>query len=208
MLKPLSPLEPLADRLRVFLVRGTLVGVTFFGIYPLSNWITSHRAEPRALFLTAELQLPLVPAFIWVYLSMYALFVLPPFFLGIGQLKRLANELIGATIAAGLIFLLVPARLGFPRVVPDSPTYQQLFTTLFSIDKPFNLVPSLHVVYSTIICASLAERASLWTKALLYSWLILLLSSTVLVHQHQVLDVATGAALAILARYLSERSHA
>ncbi len=151
MLKPLSPLEPLADRLRVFLVRGTLVGVAFFGIYPLSNWITSHRAEPRALFLTAELQLPLVPAFIWVYLSMYALFALPPFFLGIGQLKRLANELIGATIAAGLIFLLVPARTTWISARrPGFPTYQQLFTTLFSIDKPFNLVPSLHVVYSPL----------------------------------------------------------
>lgn len=195
MADPLSPLEPLADRMRVFLGRGTLVGLAFFLIYPLSNWITSRRAEPRALFLTAELQLPLVPAFIWVYLSMYALFALPPFFLSVGELRRLATALIGATITAGLIFLLVPARLGFPRVVPDSSTYRRLFSTLFSIDKPFNLMPSLHVVYSTVICAALAERASASVKALLYSWLVLLLSSTVLVHQHQLVDIVTGVAL-------------
>jgi len=195
------------QRLTTFASWGALVGVSFFSIYPTTNWFAGLR-DPRCLFFAWELSLPLVPQFIWFYLSMYILFALPPFFLSPGELKLLAKELIAATCLAGVVFFVLPARLGFPRVVPPDWPYREMFQTLFAIDQPFNLVPSLHVVYSTAIVLAIAGQLGKRRRAALFVWLGLLCVSTILVHQHHLLDVATGLALAFgLHSYWKRRIH-
>lgn len=192
-----SPLPPLASRLATFAYWGFWVGVAFFSVYPTTNWLSSLRPESTyAMYLPQELAIPFRAEFIWVYLSMYLLFFTPPFFLDQIQLKRLAKELIAVTIFAGLIFLLFPAQLGFMRETPADPLYASLFSTIFSLDRPFNLVPSLHVVYSTAISLAIMQNASRALRVGLLCWLILLVASTVLVHQHHLLDVFSGLVLA------------
>jgi membrane-associated phospholipid phosphatase len=139
---------------------------------------------------------------------MYLLFIVPPFFLRPDQLRRLGRELVTSTIIAGLVFLAFPAHLGFPRALPEDEFYAQLFRGLFSVDQPFNLVPSLHVVFSTAICLALLESAKRMLRAGLLIWLALLMASTILVHQHHLVDVATGFLLALLVRYGWERKNA
>lgn len=196
------PLPPLSSRLSTFALWGTLVGIAFFSIYPTTNWLTGFRGQHYSLFLTDELLIPFVPEFIWLYLSMYGLFVLPPFFLDRAELKRLAKELILATLIAGITFLAFPAQLGFSRTLPVDEFYRALFQGLFSVDQPFNLVPSLHVVYTTVISLALIARASAPVRAVFCLWLTLIVLSTVLVHQHHLLDVVAGVALALLMRIL------
>lgn len=199
--------EPLSERFAVYTMWGFMVGVAFFGIYPTMNWWSSIREEHYQLFLPEELQLPFIPEFIWLYLSMYVLFLIPPFALNTAELKRLAKELIAATIIAGVTFLLFPARLGFERTLPSDDFYRILFERLFSVDHPFNLVPSLHVVYSTAICLAIMSRANQTLRLCLMTWLLLLIASTILVHQHHLLDVITGGLLALFMRYLWETKH-
>lgn len=187
---------------------GGLVGLAFFSIYPTTNWLAGLRSDQFRLFIEPELGLPFVPEFIWLYLSMYALFMLPPFFLSPPDLRRLAKELISATCLAGAIFLILPARLGFARTLPPDAFYRELFESLFTVDQPFNLVPSLHVVYSTAIVLAVAARAGTAARALLFPWLALVLASTVLVHQHHLLDVFAGLALALLMRSYWKEKHA
>jgi membrane-associated phospholipid phosphatase len=202
-----TTLPPLSQRLLTFALWGTLVGVAFFGIYPTTNWLTSLRETHYPLYFDGELGIPFVPAFIWLYLSMYVLFALPPFFLDNEQLKRLAKELVLATIASGVIFMAVPAQLGFSRVLPAGDFYRTLYQGMFSVDQPFNLVPSLHVVYSTSIFLAIATRASVRVRILLWAWLVLLVASTMLVHQHHLLDVVTGLLLAFLSRAILEKKN-
>jgi membrane-associated phospholipid phosphatase len=96
------------------------------------------------------------------------------------------------------VFLALPARLGFERIVLDDVLYNSLFAQLFAVDLPHNLVPSLHVVYSAIIALSLAEGISNpMTRLALWAWLALLCLSTLLVHQHHLLDVVTGLVVAL-----------
>jgi len=201
----MTPLLPLSARLATFAAWGCLVGVAFFSIYPTTNWLSSQRGEAYSLFLTAELNLPFVPQFIWLYLSMYGLFLLPPFFLNPPELKRLAKELILGTCVAGAVFLLWPARLGFPRVLPVEEPYRALFQGLFAVDQPFNMVPSLHVVYSTAISLAVMAQAGRVLKPIFAIWVLLIVSSTVLVHQHHLLDVFAGAILALLMRLILEK---
>ncbi len=175
------------------------VGIAFFSVYPTCNWVAAQRSETYPLYLQAELDIPLVPWFFWAYISMYVLFLLPPFLLKSNQLNRLGKQLVVVTVLSGVIFLLVPTQLGFERVLPQGQFYQKLFTQLFTIDLPHNLVPSLHVVFSAAITFALLEGiASREAKIALWLWLALLCLSTLLVHQHHVLDVIGGLLIAVL----------
>lgn len=197
-----------SERFTTFLLWGGLVGLAFFSVYPTMNWLTGLRSHQYGLFIEQELNVPFVPEFIWLYLSMYILFILPPFFLSSGNLKRLAKELILATYLAGAVFLIFPARLGFPRILPTDSFYHALFQGLFAIDQPFNLVPSLHVVYSTAIILAISTQANITFRSLLFTWLALIMASTILVHQHHLLDVFVGLVLALLIRFYWKEKHA
>lgn len=184
------------------------VGIAFFSVYPACNWLSAQRDITYPLYLDAELGIPLVPGFFWLYMSMYVLFFFPPFFLNRRQLTLLGQRLILTTILSGVIFLLIPTELGFARVQPDNPFYSTLFAQLFTIDLPHNLVPSLHVVFSAIIIFSILETMETrLSKSFFWLWLILLCLSTLLVHQHHLLDVITGLLIAILATTLWKGSY-
>jgi membrane-associated phospholipid phosphatase len=199
-------LRPLPERLGVFALWGTFVGIAFFAIYPTTNWLSAGGDRYYSLFLAAELRIPFLPQLIWLYLSMYVLFLLPPFLLDPQELRRLGKELIAATCVSGAVFLAFPAKLGFARILPEEGLYRGIFEGMFQVDPPFNLVPSLHVVYTTAIGLALIGRAGALLRLLLCVWLALVLSSTVLVHQHHLLDVATGIALVLLMRRFLEKS--
>ncbi len=63
----------------------------------------------------------------------------------------------------------------------------------------YNLLPSLHVAFSVCCAAIDAHQAARAVTALLWSWAAAIALSTLLTHQHQLIDVATGGALGLLA---------
>lgn len=175
------------------------VGLAFAVVYPVCNFWTSKRTTTFGLYAPFELSLPFVPDLVWVYLSMYVLFLLPAFFLNPSALRRLGQRLVYGTVLSGLFFLLIPGRLGFPREVPTGSLQGAVYRHIFSIDLPHNMAPSLHVVYSALFLLALVQAApSTWQKSLWWVWLVLISASTVLVHQHHLVDVISGLGLAIL----------
>ena len=144
--------------------------------------------------------MPFVPQFIWAYLSMYLLFLMPLFFVPAERIPALGKQLVAGTVVSGLLFLLLPADLGFTRTVPSDPLYASLYAAIFSVDKPHNLVPSLHVVFSSAIALACADAARPLARTLLQAWLALIVLSTVLVHQHHILDVVAAVPLVFLLR--------
>jgi hypothetical protein len=191
-----TPILPRWERLRMFSFWSFWIGVAFFGVYPTMNWITSLRPMRLHLYLPAELAIPFVPQFIWAYLSMYVLFFLPLIFVPTTRMPLLGKQLIAGTLISAALFLLLPAELGFLRVVPATAPYASLFSGIFGIDHPFNLVPSLHVIYTSAITLACADFARPSVRFGLLLWLVVIVASTLLVHQHHLLDVA--AALAIV----------
>lgn len=195
-----------APRLRMYLWWSFLAGAAFFAVYPAMNWLTSLRRAPLHLYLTRELAIPFVPWFIWPYLSMYALFVLPLFFLPASAMPALGRQLIAGCVISAALFLLIPAQLGFARVVPDD--YGAVYARMFSIDRPYNLVPSLHVIWSAAIALACIDFAQIGWKIVLFAWLLLIVPSTVLVHQHHLLDVIAALAIVFVLRRVYEVRHA
>jgi len=174
------------------------ITVVFFTVYPLCNWLTAKRETVLRLYVAAELQIPFVPEFVWIYLSLYLLFVIPPFFLSASRMNALGKRLVEATIFCGIVFLVLPAELGFERTVPDDPFYSAMFARLFAIDLPHNMAPSLHVTFSAMILfVLLNESGSAAARIGFWIWLVLICSSTVLVHQHHLIDVVTGLLVAM-----------
>jgi membrane-associated phospholipid phosphatase len=194
--------------LRVFLYWSAWIAIAFFSVYPVTNWLASQRAHTFALYIPLELEMPFVPQFIWVYLSLYVLFLAPAVLMPAARMPSLGKQLVAGTLISGLIFVLVPARLGFPRIVPQDALHGGIYATVFEIDQPHNLVPSLHLVFSGAIALACAHGASPALRRLLFAWLAAITLSTVLVRQHHLLDVAAAFVLVYFLRQIYKVNNA
>src|SRR5258705_12888906 len=106
-----------------------LVSVWFGVVYVGSDWLTARRALRLRVDLNIENQVPLIPAFIVIYMSIYALFVAVPFVLRTQcEIQALAVTQAIIILIGGLGFLLIPAKLGY--ATPDDlqlGAWKQLF---------------------------------------------------------------------------------
>ncbi|WP_078119792.1 phosphatase PAP2 family protein [Thiosocius teredinicola] len=181
--------------LRTVLLWCLVIDLLFFPIYGGVNWLTSQRNDLLALYLPIELDIPLVPAAVWVYLSLFLLFCLPLFTIPRERARSEALAAILGLLVAAVLWLLFPAQLGFERMLPAG--YETLYGVMFTLDAPHNLVPSLHIVFATIAVSACGEGAPRAIKTALWAWLACIAASTLLTHQHHVLDVATGLLIAL-----------
>ena len=140
-----------------------------------------------------------------VYLSIHLLFAAVPFILRTRrEIRAFILTLVAVIAIAGVGFVLLPAELAFPPP-GDLGTWQALFRLADWLNLDYNLVPSLHVALSVACLAAFASRAGLVGAALLWTWAGAIAASTLLTHQHHLLDVATGAALGLGANRLIYR---
>lgn len=113
-------------------------------------------------------------------------------------LTKLGKEIIVGTCLSGIVFLLFPSVLGFERVIPNE-AYRNLFENIFALDLPHNMAPSLHIVYSgAILLAIFQSSEKKGIKAFAMLWLLFISLSTLLVHQHHLIDIFLGYILVIL----------
>jgi membrane-associated phospholipid phosphatase len=171
-----------------------LFAVVYFG----TNWITSRRRGNYQLFFDWELAIPFLPGMIYIYASLLLLLLLPALALTRRQLPALARAMVITLFSAAVVYLLLPADLGFER--PEYvPGYNGVYQALYALELPHNLVPSLHIASSTLLIATLLHNSSsVWVRLGLYSWGLLICASVLLVHQHHVLDVISGLMLGLV----------
>ncbi|MDD2775329.1 MAG: hypothetical protein PHU06_05185 [Gallionella sp.] len=190
---------PDAARWRAFLKFMALFYVFFFPLYFGAGYVAAHAPQTFGFYGAWERNIPLVPWMIWPYLSLYSVFLLPLFHLSAKQIDILARQSTATLLIAGGILLLLPAHLGFaPAKVVG--LHQPLFDLLTQVDTPHNLVPSLHVAFAALILLGCAERGPKFWAWGYGAWLVLMSASTVLVHQHHLLDVISGLGLAFIMR--------
>jgi membrane-associated phospholipid phosphatase len=164
-------------------------------VYHGANYLTGLHAHRVRVHLDPELGIPLVPAFVVVYLAQPLVYLPAPFILhSVRELQALALSLVVATAVAGVGFLLVPAELAYPRCDPAA--WSALLAFARQIALPYNVAPSLHVAMGCICLAAYATRCGVVGKVLLATLAVAICLSTLFTHQHHLLDVATGLALA------------
>jgi membrane-associated phospholipid phosphatase len=173
-----------------------VVLMVFAIVYGGADYLTEGRTLCRIHF-DFELGIPFVPAMTLAYVSMNGLFVLAPFLLrSRRELVALAGALVSAILIAGVGFILWPAEPAFPQP-QDLGIWTELFHAADRINLRYNMVPSLHVALTIAAVSILARGNRMLTAAMLWSWGLVICLSTVLTHQHHLIDVATGAALGV-----------
>lgn len=170
--------------------------IVFCVVYGGTDFLSRGRTLVK-VHLDAEQSIPFVPAMTLAYVSMYGLLVLAPFVLrSERELRALSAALVAAILTAGVCFLLWPAEAAFPA--PDTlGIWAGLYHAADEFNLHYNMVPSLHVALSIATAATLAHHCKPWGAAVLWCWGGLVSLSTVLIHQHHLLDVATGVALGV-----------
>jgi len=177
-----------------------LVTAWFCCVYGISDWVTAHRLMRLRVHFGAELLIPLIPSFTLIYMSIYLLFLAAPFVLRTRrELTSLAAAQTITILAAGICFLLIPAKLAFP-VPTDTELgiWKPLFRFADRLNLDYNLVPSLHVALSVVCVEMFTAHATATGKRLLRLWGALIAISTVVTHQHHLVDAATGYLLALI----------
>jgi PAP2 superfamily len=203
-MKPRSLSWPTPQRLATGIGGAVLVALVFFPIYIGCAALTATRASQWQLYADWELSLPFWPFMIVPYLSMFVLFLLPPFQLDETELRTLTLRLCVASLLGGALFLAFPAQMGFlPR--GDAGIWQGIYSAIYRIDGPFNTVPSFHVIYTASILYAMIDVASPTLRRLYVAWLVAVCASTVLTHRHHLLDVVVGLALASFVPVLLRR---
>jgi hypothetical protein len=172
-----------------------VVALWWWLVYHGSDHLTGLRAQRVRIHLNAELAMPFVPAFILAYLSLDLVFVPAPFILrSRRELQALALTLAAVTAVAGVGFLLVPAEPAYP--VRDAGAWSGLFQLSRVMALRYNMVPSLHVALSCVGFTAYATHCGGIGKLLLGTIGAAIALSTLLTHQHHLLDVTTGLILA------------
>lgn len=192
-----------------------LVGLAFTVIYGGSDRIAAMRELRLDLFLDAELQIPFIPLFVLVYVSLYPMMFMAPWIIrSESRLRYLVHCLMWQIVIGGVFFALIPARLAFPDHQDIQGFWRPFYLFADVVNLDFNLVPSLHVTFAVTLSTLYADpntnpgrgQKQPWIAAGFWIWGILISASTVLTHQHHLLDVLTGAFLAWATMRLSDWS--
>ena len=112
------------------------------------------------------------------------------------QLDRFALAIFVLIAISGGFFLIIPAELSFQ---PQEPTSWQAWVRVAdTLNLRYNCVPSLHVGLG-VACAAAYTRCTAGVFSfVLWLWAAAVAASTLLLHQHHLIDVLTGWWLALL----------
>jgi membrane-associated phospholipid phosphatase len=188
---------PSKENLKIFGKWSIVAWIAFTVVYGLCNHYASGQTELLNMYTGWELEIPLVPQMILVYLTLNILFVMVLFVLKTADSFRgLVFSILCTLGIAGVIFVIFPGHLGYER--PDHVSaFAGLFKGMYEIDKPHNLFPSLHVTFSFLcIWAMIHQTSNRIFHIFMKLWFIAICASVILVHQHHIFDVVSGLALA------------
>ena len=187
-----------AGHWRVYLLCSLWLTIEWIVVYGGANWITGLHDYRVDLHTALDSQIPFVPAAAIIYLSLFPLLWSSALVLHTPQQIRSFARAIAILFAlSGLGFLIVPARQLYE--VPSGPSTNGLAFQLADwINLTYNSIPSLHVGMA-VVCAYFYSRLTPQMAAVgWWAWAMAIALSTLLTHQHYIVDVATGGALGFI----------
>jgi hypothetical protein len=165
-----------------------LLSLLFLAVYGSINWFSSQRSDVGTLYFEWERYIPFVPWMIVPYMSIDLFFIAAPFLCNDrAELRALSRRIPFAIVVAGICFLLFPLRFALERPSAEG-WLGMVFDWFRSMDQPYNLLPSLHIALRTILAATYVRHTKRLLRMASHVWFSLIGISTVLTHQHHVLD--------------------
>src|SRR6185295_6203350 len=185
--------------LRFSLPLAYLFSKIFFSIYGGASLLARLRGAREAFHFDWELRLPFVPSVAIVYLSVPVLLLLAPFILRTWRsFTPFFLTLTAETVVGGLFFLLAPMVQGYP----ERQAYGlggAVFRLADRLNLDYNEFPSLHIAFAVTAALVYGRRCGWLGKTLFGLWAFTVAFSTMLMHEHHLLDVGAGALLGLAA---------
>jgi membrane-associated phospholipid phosphatase len=177
----------------------------FSSVYGTTSLLAALRAPHQDPAFPFELRLPFVPSMTAVYLTVPLALLLTPFILRTWRdITPFFLTLTVETLVAGLCFLLIPLAQAYPpRIV--SGFWGGVFHFADALNLDYNEVPSIHVTFAVTLALVFGRRCGPVGRSLFLVWAVLVSVSTLLIHEHHLLDVGAGIILGVAAVSLVER---
>jgi membrane-associated phospholipid phosphatase len=190
---------PKGRALRANILLSAAFTAFFWSVYWMGDWVAGRAPHRFEVALPIDMSIPFVPWTALVYLTITPLLCLAPFIYRTPrQLLPLVVTMSLEVALAGVVFCLFPVALSFPaHDVAGAAGF--CYRLARHISLTYNSVPSLHVALA--VSAAWAYRRPLnghWNISIML-WTGAIIASTMLSHQHHVLDVITGALLGVAA---------
>ena len=178
------------------------LSLLFLVVYEGTSRITALRSDVGTWYYPWERLIPFVPLMIIPYMSIDLFFVAAPFLCrDRRELQLLSGRITLAILVAGACFLIYPLRLAVER--QTAPGWLGVVWNWFiGMDRPYNLLPSLHIALRTILADLYARHTAGLLRLATNVWFSLIGLSTLLTYQHHVVDVIGGFILAAVCFYL------
>jgi fatty acid desaturase/phytoene/squalene synthetase len=170
------------------------VFVVFFGAANAISGLIPWQIE---VAFPLEQRIPFWHQWSIVYLSMIPMLLLLPFARRHWQaLFPVFAALVTQTLIASLAFVLLPVQTNFPPREATG-TLAGFFILADAINMDRNFVPSLHVAFALTAAMALSSTVGRIGSMFFFSWAFSIAASTMLIHEHHVVDVVAGALLAV-----------
>jgi membrane-associated phospholipid phosphatase len=185
--------------LRFSLPLAYLFSKIFFSIYGGASLLARLRGAREAFHFDWEMRLPFVPSTAIVYLSVPLLLLLAPFILRTWRsFTPFFLTLTAETLVGGLFFLLLPMAQGYPHREAYG-IGGAVFRLADRLNLDYNEFPSLNVAFAVTAAIVYGRRCGWLGKTLFGLWAVTVTFSTLLMHEHHLIDLAAGAALGLAA---------
>jgi membrane-associated phospholipid phosphatase len=192
------------------LLTGLIMAATYFSANEIAFTRGVTVFDPAQMFLlggrSLDSRIPYLPWTAVIYHIAYVALLMTPVLAyprnekGTSELFQLYSGVITISLAACTVFIVCPAEM----TLRSSATFQhnaslwhEFNLSLYTIDRPFNTWPSLHVAQTGLVTLMMTHwlRRRSWAVFLWAVWAALVIS-TLTTKQHFIWDVITGSGLA------------
>ncbi len=184
-----------------------LLAMWVFGYFVVGKLIAADHSF-YSLATTADRRLPFVPYFVYPYVALYPVFLLPFFLVRDREFFKVFGwSYVTVMIACYLVFWNFPVAVERPTfAVVDFTTWA--LNLVYKLDVPANCFPSMHAAMSMMAALTvftIDHRRGVWV---IFVTLMIGLSA-LLVKQHYIADILAGFGIAILTyhAYFRQRIH-
>jgi len=168
----------------------------FYSFYGASAWLADFLDYRFSVGFEFEKRIPFVPAMALVYLTVGPMMLLSIFILRRTQPMRLLLRVLCTQVLVGFFFFLAfPVESNFPPT-PDQGGLPLIYRIADLINLKNNELPSLHLCFAATMAFVYSTGRGPAVSVLFHAWALAIAASTLLIHEHNLLDLVAGYLLA------------
>jgi hypothetical protein len=182
---------------RIWITNAVVLFALWSGGYTVVGWVTEGN-EYASLWSSLDERFPLIPECVFIYLTVYFIYVLPLFRIENARRLLTFDVALFVTLAVSYAtFIVFPVAFPRPQVYPQGDFSTLILYLVQAGDPAWNCFPSTHCATCTIASLALLRESrslGIWVSATT----VAIYLTTLLTRQHFVADAVAGIALGSL----------